>query len=109
MDELLDFLNMTRSIIKNSDSPPESIGKTEIKGLVVSTVNTHDMGWETAIIDSLRAHPVQRYETREKAEAGHKYWEKIAGIGIGRINRLGYNKSIPSEEYVLVPNKIKEI
>lgn len=43
-------------------------------GLIVSTVDTSDMGPETAIIDKNGAHPVERYETVELAEEGHAKW-----------------------------------
>ena len=44
-------------------------------GLVISTVETKDIGWETAIgVQGGEWHPVQRYLTRSEALAGHEDW-----------------------------------
>lgn len=60
-------------------------------GLTVSTAYTSDEGYETAILDSDGAHPVERYDTKEEAEEGHKKWmEKAKEFNDGReITVLG--------------------
>ena len=44
-------------------------------GLGVSTVFCHQFNcYETALKDAVRAYPVERYDTFENAEKGHKQW-----------------------------------
>lgn len=75
------------------------IGKVRINGLEVSTAYTSDMGYETAIIDANGVHPVERYNTKNKAEEGHKKWidkanslQSIIELGWGKLTD---NKKIP--------------
>jgi len=59
--------------------PSTPIGKTTVKnGIHVSTLDTPDEGPETALCDENGAHPVERYETVEKAKTGHNKWVKFA-------------------------------
>lgn len=67
--------------------------KTEVGSLVVSTVNTHDMGWETAIIDKVGTHPVERYPRHINAVAGHAKWVAIAPK-LREVIELGYGSLI---------------
>ncbi|MCW6003887.1 hypothetical protein K1W54_04725 [Micromonospora sp. CPCC 205371] len=63
----------------NVVQPPESLDKTFVAGLVVSTIASHDLGWETAVaVEDGEWHPVERYQTREEAAAGHKRWVERA-------------------------------
>ena len=50
----------------------------------VSTVYTDDEGYETALIDVNDVHPVERYKSKEEAEAGHKKWVEFAKDGDGK-------------------------
>lgn len=55
------------------------VARTDIgKGIEVSTAFTSDEGFETAILDSESAYPVERYKTRADAERGHAVWVKKA-------------------------------
>lgn len=57
------------------DYKTAKIARDKCGTLTVSTANTPDMGYETAIGDKEgRFHPVQRYTTREEAIAGHAEW-----------------------------------
>lgn len=57
-------------------------------GVGVSTVLSQDFGWETALLDAIGAHPVQRYETRDEALAGHDAWVAKAKDGLN-VTKLG--------------------
>ena len=58
--------------------------------IIVSTVKTSDMGFETALIDLLCVIPVERYESHEAAEAGHNKWLEFAHTGGGKeVLKLG--------------------
>jgi hypothetical protein len=48
--------------------------RTDVGRLVVSTVDTPDAGYETALIDRQGAHPVQRYASAAEAHRGHDEW-----------------------------------
>jgi hypothetical protein len=71
--------------------PPERvIEKVFVAGLVISTIEAHDVGWETALSIE-RAddwHPVERYPDQAHAEAGHAQWIERAP-GITEIMDLG--------------------
>ncbi len=54
-------------------------------GIKVSTAYTSDEGYETAIIDSVGVHPVERYPDIKTAKEGHKKWldfVKNSSIGV---------------------------
>lgn len=75
--------------------PPEEAGRTHVDGLTISTVNSSDMGWETAILDANNAHPVERYPDKESALRGHKKWVKRAAT-LTEVERIWY-PGIPKE------------
>ena len=79
-----------RKIDRLEPVPEKSIG--------VSTCNTYDEGYETALLDANGAHPVERYATKELAIKGHKKWvskskklngKKIKKIGPSDMPELG--------------------
>ena len=71
-----------------------------ISGITISTVLTSDEGYETAIIDNNGVHPVQRYDTKENAEKGHKLWcEKAPQLE--KITKLGWMGVVDEEEIIL--------
>lgn len=81
------------------------IEKTTLpNGLQVSTAYTNDMGYETAILDSVSAHPVERYETKEQAIEGHTKWVLFAQDGVGKhILELGHpGFDVKDREIILV-------
>jgi hypothetical protein len=75
------------------------------KGIGVSTIDSSDLGFETAILDGSGAHPVERYDTLEQAKAGHAKWVKKAKAGLKHIVKLGYGDLIGSKKMKLVPRK----
>ncbi len=90
-DEL--FLTPEQREVKNSYED-RKIGFDEIGGLFVSTVYATDLDkYETAIGDAAprdNIHPVERYEDKIKAEAGHKRWiEWCKNQANTTITRLG--------------------
>lgn len=75
--------------------------KTAVDDLVVSTVDTTDLGWETAIMDAEGAHPVERYESARQAKKGHKRWCKRV-VGETSIPEIGYGTLLEGEPRALV-------
>jgi len=69
-------------------------------GLRISTVETPDMGWETAIIDKQGPHPVERYGSLEQAKEGHETWTKRAHF-IKELTEIGYGDMIEDERIIL--------
>lgn len=82
--------------------PAPTIARTEIDGFIVSTVDSMDMGYETAIIDANGTHPVQHYNTEEEAIDGHDDWVDGISKGVRRVTKLGYGSLIPAENIDLV-------
>lgn len=80
----------------------QQVARTSVGGFVVSTVLSTDRGYETAILDSQGAWPVERYETLEQAEKGHEEWcGKIADLRT--VSVLGYGELVRGWEQKLVP------
>ena len=82
------------------------IDRTTVNGLVISTCNTSDEGYETAILDSVGTHPVERYASKEDAEEGHKKWVEKATLPVKltRITKLsGFGDLVPEEVVKLIP------
>ena len=61
-----------------NNGPPEVVERTDVEGPIerVSTIDTEEgIGYETALlIRDENWHPVERYEMREQALAGHHRW-----------------------------------
>lgn len=69
----------------------EFISCEENGGIGVSTVDTNDLGLETALLDSNGTHPVERYASIEAAKEGHSRWVEFAKNGDGKpVQKLGY-------------------
>lgn len=66
------------------------IERTEVDGLIVSTVHTPDRGPETAIIDANDPHPVERYADEAEALEGHEKWVERAPE-LTEITKLGHD------------------
>lgn len=62
---------------------PDIVPKEELdNGVKVSTVDSYDMGPETALIGFCgTVVPVERYDTAEEAKEGHKKWIEKAKKG----------------------------
>lgn len=65
------------------------VARDEVDGLIVSTAHTADEGYETAIIDTESAYPVERYEDKDAAVLGHSKWLKDI-VGKETVDRLGW-------------------
>ena len=83
-----------------SGGPSERIARDEVNGLVVSTVLTTDMGYETALIDKHNAYPVERYSSRDDAVAGHAKWCDLAQ-SLAKVAKLGYGDLVQAKDVTL--------
>jgi hypothetical protein len=79
---LLDFL------LDAGNYESRKVGRDVVDGLTVSTCYTTDEGYETAILDTTGAYPVERYSSEEEAAGGHKKWCEKAKT-ITKITMLG--------------------
>lgn len=105
----MSLLEALQSLCVTSNQPYEerSLGKDEVNGVRVSTIWAADeQKYETAICDEISCYPVERYTTREEAEAGHKKWLKKAKT-IKKVTMLGWESAgdFSEEEIVLVREK----
>jgi hypothetical protein len=80
--------------------PGLPVDRTEVGGLTVSTLHTADVGYETAVCDRSHAYPVERYDSLEAAQAGHRRWVERAP-GLTSVMRLGYGHNVPPEVFEL--------
>jgi hypothetical protein len=82
------------------------IGRTVVEAdggtLIVSTVDSWDMGPETAIIDAERTHIVERYVQIEEAKEGHEKWVLFAKTA-KEVTDVGYGDLIEPRTKILVP------
>lgn len=69
-----------------------------VDGVEIDTAYTDDMGYETAIIAEAGWRPVERYDTREEAEAGHEAW-KAKAPKLQVITDLGYPGVVKRREF----------
>lgn len=75
------------------------------RGIGVSTVNTADMGLETALLHRDGVSPVQRYDTKAEAQRGHDTWVTIVRQREEdklQIRELGYG-GFPAERKYIHP------
>lgn len=82
-------MNPLQGILGTLAGASPRLDRTDVKGLTVSTVNSCDLGYETAIIDKNGTYPVERYETRDEAGRGHEKWCKDAET-LATVIKLGY-------------------
>ncbi len=76
-------------------------------GIGVSTADTSDMGFETALLDQNGVHPVERYENEEDAKLGHVKWVEFAKKGKEKpVIKLGYSDLVTEKEIILRGVKI---
>lgn len=96
MSEFEDMMGLMGAIA--AGGPSQVLDRTEVGDLIVSTVETTDLGWETAILDAEKAvYPVERYgDDRAAAEEGHARWVKEAPTLV-HVTKLGYGTSVPDE------------
>ena len=90
------------------NGPPESLARTEQDGSIISTVDTPDMGPETAILDANGTHPVARYATVEEAKKGHEEWVAFINQGLRKVSKLGYGDMVGDEEITLSSSLCEE-
>lgn len=99
---------MATTIAMNEMSDDLIIARTETHGVVISTVNTPDMGPETALVDSNGAHPVARYSSVEEAKDGHWKWcEKVESTrgGLEVYKLCWFGDLVEAKLIQIVPKK----
>lgn len=74
--DMLNMLGAMASDMGNYNS--RKVSRDEVNGVTVSTAYTSDCGYETALLDKNGVHPVERYESQEKAVTGHASWLRKA-------------------------------
>ena len=83
------FLNFLKDVNNYEQRKVARIEPEVNNGIGVSTADTSDEGYETALLDKNGVHPVEKYKSREDAEIGHEKWVKFANNGNGKeINKL---------------------
>ena len=105
-----DILRLFGGILDGASQPYEhrKIGRDASGRFVVSTVDSPDLGYETALCDKKGAHPVERYDTLEEAEAGHKKWVSTAST-LTSVKKLGYGELVDDKQIELVPLSDEEL
>ncbi len=82
--------------------------KETVAGLKVSTVESCDLGYETAVIDARGTYSVERYETEGDALAGHARWV-AAAPNLTTVVRIGTGDgAVPDEMVILTPAPAEE-
>ena len=103
LDQLDDIGKMLGSITTGLQGNIDIIERTDLDGFVVSTINTSDMGPETAIIDENGTHPVARYKNVKTAKLAHIGWVTRIKTGERRFVKLGYGVTIDEENITIEP------
>lgn len=69
-------------------TPDKKVYRDDVDGLTVSTVETFDAGYETAIVDKdNNAHVVEHYPSEAHAILGHAKWKKQI-VGMTEVTAL---------------------
>lgn len=80
------------------------VARTAIKGYIVSTVDSYDMGMETAILHQGGSVPVERYPSREAALDGHARWINFCRSRRSKlVTELGYGTLVKDKKVRLKP------
>lgn len=85
----LSFLSLINESFEERNE--RTVGKDKIKGFIISTVNSPDEGYETAIIDKNKVHIVEKYKSKELSIIGHKKWMKLIKNGKRKVKTLGWS------------------
>jgi hypothetical protein len=92
-----DDIGTLMSLLKAGVQPPRTEPhRTEVGDILVSTVETSDAGWETALAFDGEFHPVERYEDEGTAMKGHSEWVERCP-GLTEVTMIGYG-TIPDEK-----------
>lgn len=73
-------------------------------GIEVSTVYSSDEGYETALLDTVGTHPVERYPGKEEAIEGHGRWLEFArnySEGM-EVTKLGCLDNLVGDEQIVL-------
>lgn len=105
LNKMADFLSLVKGITPGKPVCPKEISD----GLIVSTVFTRDLGYETAIFDKEKVTLVQIYKTREEAENGHEKWAIWCQKNIDEVTKLGYKNLVPEKKVSLIRMSEEEV
>ena len=104
MSNLFNLFSVVARGCMKDDYKVRKVGREEINGLTVSTADSDDMGYETAILDENGTHPVERYKTKEESVAEHKKWcEKAKELE--SITELGYGDLVEDKKITIKRSK----
>lgn len=81
------------------------LGRTDVNGVTVSTAYTSDEGYETALLDANGVHPVERYDSKSEAEAGHEKWCKEAET-VETVTKLGCFGGLVDDEVITIVRSV---
>jgi len=96
------FLDDFSRLLNGCSNSGTRLARNDVAGLEISTIFAHDLEvYETAIIDANGAYPVERYETRDQAVAGHEAWCAKAPT-LAEVTKLGFRSLIGDGKIVLV-------
>lgn len=104
--------NLNRVAEKQEENKVDRISREENNGVGVSTLWVDDLNcYETALLDSNGAHPVERYDELEKAKEGHQKWLEFSKNCEGKVVvKLGLDKfGVDDEEIQIQPGFTEEI
>jgi len=82
------------NLIRGMTSSSTSIARVKVEDFTVSTVNSADMGPETAICSDKKVYPVERYDDIQSAKIGHLKWVKFLEDGNREIIDVGYGSIV---------------
>lgn len=95
-----DLFNLLNAI---SSGPAPVVEQTKVSNFVVSTINSIDQGYETAILTKNNTYPVERYIDLPFAKNGHIRWVEKMKNPPRILTELGYGSSIDDREVELIP------
>ena len=102
---VMDFLNNPRGMIGNYES--RKTGRDEINGFIISTCDTTDEGFETALVDKNGVHIVERYPNEEEAAKGHEKWIFFIRDGNRKVKSLGWSDTVILDKEVVLEAESK--
>jgi hypothetical protein len=105
--DLFSLLSASLEDAGNYDS--RKVGRDDVKGLIISTCYTSDMGYETAIIDKNKTYIVERYPSINAAAEGHKKGKGFANnLKNKEVTDVGYGDLIDAKKVKLERRKYEK-
>lgn len=92
-----------RELLCEVSKSSKKLIRTEVYGLIISSVWTPDCGFETAIIDNNGIYVVERYKTEKQMVKGHQKWCKKAKT-IKEVRELSWLGITDEKDIILERN-----